>query len=165
MQISTANLPPLISSIGIKPVAQDYPTDSAAAGIVLLTRRLAANDEAAFREFHRLYFDRLHQYLVVVARGNQHEAEEALQESMLRVLRYVRPFETEEAFWGWLKVVARSAARDGGRKQRRYLSLLQKLQFTLEGGNGERRVRWRRPPARPAGRMPAGTGTRRARAH
>ena len=30
---------------------------------------------------------------------------------------------------GWLKVVARSTARDAGRKQRRYLSLLQK--FTL----------------------------------
>lgn len=93
------------------------------------TRRLAANDETAFREFHRIYFDRLYQFLVVVARGNEHEAEEALQETLLRVLRYARPFETEEAFWGWLKVVARSAARDAGRKQRRYFTLLQ--QFTL----------------------------------
>ena len=125
MSISTANLPPLLSSIGIKPVVQVSLPDSAPDNIMWLTGRLAANDEAAFREFHRLYFDRLHQFLLVVARGNEHEAEEALQETLLRVLRYARPFETEDAFWGWLKVVARSAARDAGRKQRRYFSLLQ----------------------------------------
>ena len=39
--------------------------------------------------------------------------------------RYVREFETEEAFWGWLKAVARSVARDSGRKHRRYFNLLQ----------------------------------------
>ncbi|HEY5912723.1 MAG TPA: sigma-70 family RNA polymerase sigma factor, partial [Verrucomicrobiae bacterium] len=31
----------------------------------------------------------------------------------------------EEAFWCWLKVLARSAARDAGRKQHRYLALLE----------------------------------------
>ena len=125
MSFSTAKLPSLIGSIRIKPV--DSLSGSAPAAVTLLTRRLAANDEAAFREFHGLYFDRLYQFLLVVARGNEHEAKEALQETLLRVLRYARPFDTEEAFWSWLKVVARSAARDAGRKQRRYFSLLQKF--------------------------------------
>jgi RNA polymerase sigma-70 factor (ECF subfamily) len=43
---------------------------------------------------------------------------------LLRVLRHTRPFDTEDAFWNWLKVVARNAARDGGRKRNRYLSFL-----------------------------------------
>jgi len=94
-------------------------------GVARLTRRLAAGDGDAFREFHRLYFDRLYRLLLVITRGQEHEAQEALQETLLRVVRYVRMFETDEAFWGWLKVVARSAARDGGRKHRRYFNLLQ----------------------------------------
>ena len=61
----------------------------------------------------------------MVTRGQEHDAKEALQETFLRVLRYARAFESEEVFWCWLKAVARSAARDAGRKQRRYLSLLQ----------------------------------------
>jgi RNA polymerase sigma-70 factor (ECF subfamily) len=92
-----------------------------------LTRRLAAHDEEAFREFHARYFDQLYQFLLVVARGQEHEAQEALQETLLRVARRARGFDEEDAFWCWLKTVARNAARDGGRKQRRYLTLLERL--------------------------------------
>jgi len=99
--------------------------------IVLMTRGLAAGDEGAFREFHAVYFDRLYQFLLVVARGQEDEAQEALQQTLLRVLRYARVFESEEVFWGWLKMLARSAARDAGRKRHRYWSLLQK--FALFG--------------------------------
>jgi len=95
--------------------------------IALLTRRLAGGDEAAFREFHAQYFDRLYHFLLVVTRGQEHEAQEALQQTLLRVLRYVRVFESEEAFWCWLKLLARSAARDAGRKQQRYAGLLRKF--------------------------------------
>jgi RNA polymerase sigma-70 factor (ECF subfamily) len=62
-----------------------------------------------------------------VARGQEHEAQDALQETLLRVVRYVRVFDSEDAFWDWLKVVARSAACDGGRKHRRYFGLLQRF--------------------------------------
>ncbi|HVY68617.1 MAG TPA: hypothetical protein VHH73_01740, partial [Verrucomicrobiae bacterium] len=78
------------------PVRVDRP-----AGITALTRRLAAGEEAAFREFHAQYFDRLYQFLIVVARGQEHEAREALQETLIRVARYARPFADEEAFWCW----------------------------------------------------------------
>ncbi len=89
-----------------------------------LTRRLAVGDEAAFREFHDRYFDRLYEFLLVLSRGQVAEAQEMLQETLLRVARYARPFEQEDIFWRWLKMVARSAARDAARKQRRYLNLL-----------------------------------------
>ena len=90
-----------------------------------LTRGLATGDEEAFREFHQRYFDRLFRYLLVMSRGQETEAEEALQETLCRVARYARRFGAEEVFWCWLTALARSAARDGGRKQRRYWTLLQ----------------------------------------
>jgi len=110
-------------------VEEDSTSQPASTSVALLTHRLAAGEEAAFREFHALYFDRLYQFLLVVSRGHEHEAQEALQQTLLRVLRYVRVFESEEVFWSWLKVLARSAARDAGRKQQRYAVVLQ--QFAL----------------------------------
>jgi RNA polymerase sigma-70 factor (ECF subfamily) len=124
VQISTAN--PLIALNPIRPVAEVSAND-ASVDVARLTAGIRAGDESAFREFHRLYFHRLYQFLLVVARGQEQEAREALQETLLRVVRYARKFEDEEAFWCWLKVIARNAARDGGRKQHRYLGLLQRF--------------------------------------
>jgi RNA polymerase sigma-70 factor (ECF subfamily) len=110
-----------------QPVARAFahtPTDP---GTALLTRRLAAGEEAAFREFHAAYFDRLYQFLLVVARGQEHAAREALQETLLRVARHARAFDREEVFWCWLKAVARNAARDGGRKRTRYAAVLERF--------------------------------------
>jgi RNA polymerase sigma-70 factor (ECF subfamily) len=88
---------------------------------------MATGDEEAFRRFHSLYFDRLYQFLLGVARGREQEARDALQETLVHVARSVRRFESEEVFWCWLKAVARNAARDGGRKQRRYFDFLQRF--------------------------------------
>ena len=124
MQISTANS--LIALNDIQPVAE-VSANNAGTDIASLTAKIRAGDENAFREFHLLYFHRLYQFLLGVARGQEHEAREALQETLLRVVRYARKFDNEEAFWCWLKLVARNAARDGGRKRHRYLGLLQKF--------------------------------------
>lgn len=102
----------------ITPVAND--------GTWQLTSRLAAGEEDAFREFHDIYFGRLFRYLLVLTRGKEEEAEEALQETFCRVARYIRPFATKEVFWCWLTRLARSAVRDGGRKRLRYFNLLEK---------------------------------------
>ncbi len=95
--------------------------------LVRVTRGLAAGDEAAFREFHARYFDRLYRFLLVVTRGQEDQAQEAVQQTFLRVLRYARVFESEEVFWGWLKALARSTARDAGRQRHRYLALLERF--------------------------------------
>src|ERR1041384_4194657 len=89
-----------------------------------LTRGLAAGDEEAFRQFHAAYFNRLLRYLFVATKGDEHAAREALQETMIRLVRYARRFDSEEAFWSWLTVLARSAAVDAGRKRQRYWRLL-----------------------------------------
>ena len=107
-----------------------------------LTVGLARGEEAAFQQFHELYFDRIYGFLLVLSQGQEHAAQEALQETLLRVARYARVFDAEEVFWSWLKMVARSAARDGGRKRRRYAAMLQRFTLAwttppIESGPGE----------------------------
>jgi RNA polymerase sigma-70 factor, ECF subfamily len=115
-----------------QPVAK-IPASSAAPTVTAsLTRRLAAGEEEAFREFHQTYFNRLYRFLLLVCRGREQEAQDALQETLARLVRHARVFEDDEVFWSWLKALARSAARDGNRKQRRYLALLQKFAIRLE---------------------------------
>lgn len=94
-----------------------------------LTTALAAGDEEAFREFHAAYCDRLFRYLIVVTRGDEEAARDALQETFTRLVRYARRFDCEEKFWSWLTVLARSAAADGRRKRRSYWRLLTNYAF------------------------------------
>ena len=94
-----------------------------------LTAAMARGDEDAFREFHDAYFDRLLRYLFVVTRGEDEAARDALQETFIRVARHVRAFHSADAFWSWLTVLARSAARDGSRKRSRYGRLI--ARFTI----------------------------------
>jgi RNA polymerase sigma-70 factor, ECF subfamily len=89
-----------------------------------LTARMREGDETAFREFHRVYFPRLFRYLYVVLNGDADAAQDVLQETLLRVVRHVRRFDDETAFWGWLTRLARSAAIDHGRRTLRRLRLL-----------------------------------------
>lgn len=93
--------------------------------IAALTQGLAGGDEEAFRDFHRRYFDRLFRLALVLTRGDQTAAGDVLQETLCRVVRHARRFEDEEVFWCWLAALARSAARDAGRKHRRYRALLE----------------------------------------
>ncbi len=112
-------------------VAEGRTKDATTGAIVYLTRRLAAGEDEAFRQFQALYFDRLYRFLLVVARGDETQAREALQETLMRVARHARPFEDEDAFWNWLKAIGRNTARDAARSRSRYLSLLER--FTRSG--------------------------------
>jgi RNA polymerase sigma-70 factor (ECF subfamily) len=115
---------------------------AAAPDIAMLTRALARGDEAAFREFYELYFDRLLRYLLVVTGGNETAAREGLASALVRVARHVKPFDAEEKFWSWLTVVARTALADESKKQRRWFAFLEKFSRHAEtendfGGDGE----------------------------
>jgi RNA polymerase sigma-70 factor (ECF subfamily) len=124
-----------LAFISLAPAVEDFSTrQQERSEISILTRRLASGDEAAFTEFHAAYFDRLYQFLLVVARGCEDEAREALQLTLLRVVRYARQFDSEEVFWDWLKMLGRSATRDAGRKARRYSALLQKFALRFQNG-------------------------------
>jgi hypothetical protein len=57
--------------------------------IAALTARMAQSNEAAYRMFYELYFQRLLRYLLVVSGGREEAAREALQLTLLRVVRHV----------------------------------------------------------------------------
>ena len=124
---SSSEFVPSVPFRWLPTVEKQSPPISSELSIPELTRLLARGDEGAFREFHGRYFDSLHRFLLVVARGNEDEAGEALQQTMLRVAKYAREFGSDDEFWSWLKAVARSAARDGGRKRGRYEALLRRF--------------------------------------
>jgi RNA polymerase sigma-70 factor (ECF subfamily) len=124
-----------------RPTAADQPARETP-DIAALTRAMAGGDETAFRIFYDAYFDRLLRYLLVVTGGNEEAVREALQLALVRVVRHVKPFESEEKFWNWLTVLARSALTDEARKRRRYFSFLEKFTRHQETGpaamhNGE----------------------------
>ena len=92
-----------------------------------LTRRMGTGDDAAFTEFHRRYFNRMFRYAFVLCRGNEANAQEVVQEALLRVVRYVKPKPDETVLWNWLTVLLRSAGADLGRKQTRYRNLCERF--------------------------------------
>ncbi len=92
-----------------------------------MTRRMVAGDEQAYRTFYDAYFNRLWRYLLVVTVGDEDAAAEALQSALVRIVRHIKVFTSEAAFWSWLTVLARSALSDQTRKRRRYLAFLDRF--------------------------------------
>lgn len=114
--VLTPELPTAAVPVAAPPVAPPF--------TAALTQALRNGDEAAWREFHAAYAPRLLRYLLVVCAGREEAAREALQGTLLRAVKHVRIFATEPELWGWLTVLARSAAADAGRRERRYLGFL-----------------------------------------
>ena len=94
--------------------------------IARLSRQMAKGDEQAYRQFHDAYFTRLLAYLLVVTQDEQ-LAREALQMTLLRVARHAKKFDSEDAFWSWLTVLARSSVADERRRSGRYGSFLERF--------------------------------------
>jgi len=106
-------------SVPVVEVNSGEPLDVAA-----LTRLMKEGDEMAYRTFYDAYYPRLWRYLLVVTSGNEEASSEALQSALVRVVRYIKVFPDDTAFWGWLTVLARSALSDQTRGRRRYLAFL-----------------------------------------
>jgi RNA polymerase sigma-70 factor, ECF subfamily len=95
--------------------------------IARLTSEMARGGEDAFREFYDRYFNRLLGYLLVLTRGREDLAREALQAAMLRVVKHIKGFNREDAFWSWLTVLARTALVDQERRRSRYDAVLERF--------------------------------------
>jgi RNA polymerase sigma-70 factor (ECF subfamily) len=97
---------------------------SAPVPLLALTTGLARGDDAAWTRFHAEYGPGIFRQLLAATRGDHDLASEALQQSYLRVARYVRPCEVEPMFLGWLRLVARTALSDCRRRQMSFWHLL-----------------------------------------
>jgi RNA polymerase sigma-70 factor (ECF subfamily) len=89
-----------------------------------LTQGVAAGDEAASAEFFNRYCDRLFRYLLVVSRGNEDQAREALSDAMIKAARHTKPMRSDEDIWRWLRRLAWTSFIDHCRKKERRIVML-----------------------------------------
>lgn len=86
------------------------------ADVFAMTAGIQKGDEEAFNRFYRAYFDRIHRYLLAISGGQEDVANEALQDTMIRVIRYMKPLQDEASLWNRLRRIARTALIDHARK-------------------------------------------------
>ena len=86
-------------------------------------RRLAAavarGDEAAFREFYERYHRRLFRFALVLGRGDETLAHDAVQAAFVAAAKKLRGAESEAHLWNWLARVARQQLAKAWRQSRR----------------------------------------------
>jgi len=104
-------------------LASDPQRDVGQAALWDLTRSLAAGDDEAWRQFHRDHGPRIFAQLLASTNGNNDLANEALQQTYLRVARNVRVCDSEAMFGAWLRIVANSALNDCIRRRASYWNL------------------------------------------
>ncbi len=102
-----------------------------------LTAGLARGDERAWIAFHTGYKVRLKSYLRTCLRGGRGDVDDLFQETMLRVARHARRFESDEVFWSWLTVLARSALADHGRRRSAWAGFLERYRRWRDGAPGD----------------------------
>ena len=76
------------------------------------TAALAAGEAAAEESFYRRYFDMLYSHARRATRRDEAFCLDVVQDSVLRVLRAVRPAHIESQFNAWLKLVVQTTAYD-----------------------------------------------------
>ncbi|MDB5174140.1 MAG: polymerase sigma factor, sigma-70 family [Phycisphaerales bacterium] len=90
-----------------------------------LTAGLAAGDPRAVEVFYRRYFDRLYAQARRASGRDEAFCLDVVQESVLRVLRSIRPASSEAQLCAWLRLVVQTTAydllRSETRRQRREL--------------------------------------------
>jgi RNA polymerase sigma-70 factor (ECF subfamily) len=86
-------------------------------------RRLAAavahGDETAFREFYEHYHRRLFRFALVLARGDETLAHDAVQSAFVTAAKKLRRADSEEHLWNWLARVARQQLAKAWRQRQR----------------------------------------------
>lgn len=125
---SQTERPSLFQSVSSDPPAQAgkgigfYAVDE---DVHALTSHMAANDQAAYRRFFSEYFPRLCAYANKLTVGNDALAEDVVQDTLLRVVRHIKPMASADELWCWLVLLLRCAFIDGVRKEKRYHELLE----------------------------------------
>ena len=84
-----------------------------------LTNAVPRGDAAAFSRLYDLYSFRIYKYLLVLARGNEHDAREVCQSVLIKLAKSCKAFEDEPQFWAWLGTLAKNCFIDHCRAQKR----------------------------------------------
>ena len=105
----------------------------AAWSIPALTAAVRRGEEAAVGVLYARYRERLTRYCLVVTRGDEAVADEAVQGAFLKAVRSLRKLDDERALWAWLARAARCTVSDAGRSRRRYAAVLDKFAALFAG--------------------------------
>jgi RNA polymerase sigma factor (sigma-70 family) len=112
-----------------------------------ITRNMYSGDEDAFNEFYDRYAHRIYSYLLSISRGDEHLSRDAMQDALMRIIRYIRPHTDETVFWRWLKRISRTSLYDILRKNStysRHLSLLrEEYDDNCDAPVDKHETRWR----------------------
>jgi len=96
----------------------------------LMARFVKALDEEPFQELASRYVDRAHAVASAVLH-NRTEAEDAVQEAFLRVIRSRRRYAPDRAFSPWFYTILRNVCRDVQRKRKRREQFLREQALTV----------------------------------
>jgi RNA polymerase sigma-70 factor (ECF subfamily) len=83
-----------------------------AASDLALARRLLAGEEPAFDEFFAEYFPRLYRFACARLGGNEDEAEDVVQATLIKALDKMRTYRGEAALFTWLCTFCRREIAD-----------------------------------------------------
>jgi RNA polymerase sigma factor (sigma-70 family) len=84
-----------------------------------LTAAMAAGDSKAVEAFYRRYFDWIYSQARRATGRDESFCLDVVQDSVLRVIRTVRPIATEGQFRAWVQLVVRTTSLDLMRSERR----------------------------------------------
>lgn len=108
----------------------DHATDSAREAdhdkvkLWSLSQGMAQGNDEAWKTFDREFGSDLLRYLIVIARGDIGTAQDALQQSYLKIAHKIRPTRDIHHWKNWIRSIARNTLLDLLRKQSRYAKLL-----------------------------------------
>jgi RNA polymerase sigma-70 factor (ECF subfamily) len=87
--------------------------------VVRLTAAMSRGEPAAVETFYRAYFDRLYAEARQACHRDEAFCLDVVQDAVLRIMRTIRPVESQPQFMAWLKLVIRTTAYDLLRSERR----------------------------------------------
>ena len=93
-----------------------------------VARRIAAavarGEEPAFQEFYGRYHQRLFRLALVLSRGDETAAQDAVQAAFITAAKKLRRAESEAHLWNWLARVARQHLAKAWRQQHRQSAVI-----------------------------------------
>lgn len=83
------------------------------------TAAIASGDTEALSRFYEYWFDRLYAEARRVTQRDESFCLDVVQDVMMRVIKSIKPMQSEAQLWRWLQTVVRSCAYDRLRKEKR----------------------------------------------
>lgn len=77
-----------------------------------LTTRIASGDPVALAVFYEQWFDHIYREAQRLTRRDEQECLDVVQDVMLRVVKSIKPMDSEARVAGWLRTVVRSCVYD-----------------------------------------------------